>query len=150
MEQWGRGGETDRGERGDARERKTERERERARKGQFDVNRSIVIRVNRLQHCSSTVPRTQSMIFVLLYFIYSPSGREKCRWLRRAASVYGRLPRETRSDIRVTDDGKRKTWTLRRDEIYLIYLKLWAYWCILNSEWEGRAYLTIARQRCWI
>lgn len=93
------------------------RERERARKGQFDVNRSIVIRVNRLPHCSSTVPRTQSMIFVLLYFIYFPSGREKCRWLRRVASVYGRLPRETRSDLRVTDDGKRKTWALRRDEI---------------------------------
>lgn len=109
---WRKGGKE--GGKRDARERGLAGAR--TRKGQFDVNGSIVIRVNRLPYCSSTVCRTQSMIFVLLYFIprgikvvekSGPDVATNCECLSRG----------TKPDLCVTDDGKRETWVLQGDEI---------------------------------
>lgn len=107
---------------------------ERAREDQFDVNRSIVIQVNRLPHCS---PRIQSIIFVLLYFI--PCGIKVVERSAAAAIVCreclrSSTPRETRSDFGIADDGKWETWE-SSERMRLIYLELRAYWCILNSKW---------------
>jgi hypothetical protein len=65
------------------------------REDEFDVNRSIVIRVNRLPLFvdGPRRPAEHNPRFVLLYFI--PRVVEEHRaLLRRAASIYSRLPRE--------------------------------------------------------
>lgn len=70
---------------------KMEKGREREREERFDVNRSIVIRVNRLP-LSSTAPdglRTQSTIRIVV--LYSPSGRGPKQRLQSCAT--GNLPR---------------------------------------------------------
>lgn len=82
-----------------------EKERERERESWFDVNQSIVIRVNRLP-LSSTAPdglRTQSTIRIVV--LYSPSGRGPLRG--RSTNVYNPLQPVTCLNLRVTDDRTR-------------------------------------------
>lgn len=79
--------------------------RERERESWFDVNQSIVIRVNRLP-LSSTAPdglRTQSTIRIVV--LYSPSGRGPLRG--RSTNVYNPLQPVTCLNLRVTDDRTR-------------------------------------------
>lgn len=140
VEQWGR--EERRIERRRWRETRRTRASEggegRARKGQFDVNRSIVIRVNRLPHCSSTAPdclpnTIHDICIVVFHSPWNKSGREECRycdelWVSTVAYheelglIFVSLT--MRNGKPGSSEGTR-----------LIYLELWAYWCILNSEW---------------
>lgn len=80
---------------------------------------SIVIRINRLRRTILFVDgppssRTQSMIFVLLYFIP--------RVVERSAAACDEL-RVSRSDLRITDDGRRKSGSFE-GRTRLIYLEL--------------------------
>lgn len=98
---------------------------ERAREDQFDVNRSIVIQVNRLPHCSP--PNTiHNICIVVFYSLWNKSGREECRCCNCLLRVYDHLPRGTRSDFSIADDGKWKAWG-SFERMRLIYLELRAY-----------------------
>ncbi|KOC66645.1 hypothetical protein WH47_00953, partial [Habropoda laboriosa] len=87
------------------RERGREGERGGKRESRFDVNQSIVIRVNRLP-LSSTAPdgsRTQSTIRIVV--LYSPSGRGPLRG--RSTNAYNPLQPVTCIKLCVTDDETR-------------------------------------------
>lgn len=96
------------GERGDS-------ERAETREGQFDVNRSIVIRVNRLPLSSTACPprlrrppTEHNSRFVLLYFIPRVVEKRRCRYEPRVSTVaYHR--RQDRSDLSASLKLKRKT-----------------------------------------
>lgn len=118
------------GEENRSRARKTSGDaRAETREDQFDVNRSIVIRVNRLPLFvdGPRRPVEYNSRFVLLYFI--PRVVEECRPLRRAASIYGRLLREA-TIAGVIDE----TGNLDPQEVEIDIFELQAYNSKLNMR----------------
>ncbi|KYM95403.1 hypothetical protein ALC62_13831 [Cyphomyrmex costatus] len=79
------------------------------RESQFDVNRSIIIRINRLpavRRRLSKACRIQFTICIVVF--YSPSSR-RLQLLQRAASIYGHLPSTRSCDYHVLLTTKLKS-----------------------------------------
>jgi len=130
VEQWGR----ESGRRGVEWEGASGDARAEAREGQFDMNRSIVIRVNRLPLFvdGPRRPAEHNSRFVLLYFI--PRVVEECRCcdgLRVSIVAHYKKLRLSRYWWRNLGPPRSRDWYICK------------YWCIQHSEWESN-YFTIA------